>query len=315
MLKVKAFRTSRWLLVGAWVFLAGWAAQMPGAGAPGKDAGETPVLPADAGASGATNPAAVDLLVLIVSEGGGPDRIAFTYDRPVPKQQAQRDLEALAKELGQPVPQAKITTEAIRAAPNSPRMTSVETAFPGLVDRTGGRLPLAPHARTFRRFPRVRVTYFVFGPFKPANPVAIPPGEGVEWTASGQPPVFTFDLRRTASATAQTRPGASPTRLLVLPIVAAVMAGVAVYLAARAKSQSGRPSRSPSLHDRYRPDAAPGNDAGQAPPLPAGALPADAGQTPLPAKMPAKRRSQQALGATSAQEAASCPLTANERER
>lgn len=188
-------------------------------------------------------PGAPDLLVLIVSEGGPKDRISFTYRGAVPADQAKRDLAALARELGQSVPTAKISTEAITKDRSSPRMTSVETAFPGLIDRKGGRLFLEPHARAFSRLSRIRVTYFVFGAFKPGSPMATAPSRGMEISVRAQPPVYTFDLWRSAATVASTRPtGTSRLGLLALPILAALLAGIGVYFGVKSWGERGHGS-------------------------------------------------------------------------
>jgi hypothetical protein len=188
-------------------------------------------------------PGAPDVLILIVSEGGSKDRISFTYRGPVSAEQAKRDLAALAREFGQPVPKAKVTTEAI-TRDGSSRMTSVETEFSGLVDRKNGRLFLEPHARAFRRLSRMRVTYFVFGPFRPGAPMATAPSDGLQLSVHAQPPVFTFDLWRSGGAVAATQKRRPPLELLAVPILAAVAAGVGAYFAVRAwgggRSAGGR---------------------------------------------------------------------------
>jgi hypothetical protein len=194
------------------------------------------------GAHAATPPpGAPDVLVLVVSEGGATDRISFTYKGEVSAEQAKRDLAALARELAQPVPKAKISTESIQKAKSSPRMTSVETSFPGLVDRKNGRLHLEPHARAFRRLSRMRVTYFVFGAFRPGSPMATAPSSGIQLAVRAQPPVFTFDLWRADGAVASVSQGRPSLAWLAIPVVAALAAGIAAYFVVRARERARRP--------------------------------------------------------------------------
>jgi hypothetical protein len=188
-------------------------------------------------------------MVLVVSSGDpAVDQISFTYRKPVSKGEPQRDLASLARALGQPVPAARVTTESIRAAPGSPRMTSVETGFAGLVDRAQGQLRLDPFRDVFARFPHLRVSYFVTGAFQPKPPLAAAPRPGWRQTVNVQGQVITVDVWRdpsaVAGASASRRPGSlsglAPGLWRLLPIalviVAAGLAAAVVYALARGKN-------------------------------------------------------------------------------
>jgi hypothetical protein len=190
----------------------------------------------------------VDVQVIVLAPPSGDTaKLSFTYRSPVGKSEPQRDLAALATALRQPVPKARITTESIRAATTAPRLTSVETSFRGLLDRTNGSARLEPFARVFARFPHVRVTYLVDRAFRLKEPVEDALGAEVGATVSGQAPVINVDLWRGAARPQAALPGRSGARSLALLFVllAAAAAGVAVYILARAWSgRRGIPPRS-----------------------------------------------------------------------
>jgi hypothetical protein len=200
-------------------------------------------LAAPVGAQGrAARPVPVDVQVIVLAPPSGDGtQLSFTYRSPVAKGEPERDLAALAAALRQPVPKARITTESIRAAPKAPGLTSVETSFRGLLDRSKGSASVEPFARVFARFPHVRVTYLVDRAFRLKEPVEDTLGSEVSAAVSGQAPVINVDLWRGAARPQAAMPGRAGARpvvslALLFVLLAAVAAGVAVYILARAWS-------------------------------------------------------------------------------
>jgi hypothetical protein len=84
----------------------------------------------------------------------------------------------------------------------------------------------------------MRVTYFVFGAFRPGSPMATAPSDGLQLSVRAQPPVYTFDLWRTSGAVASTRSRRPLLGLLVIPALG-VVAGIAAFFVARAWTRRG----------------------------------------------------------------------------
>jgi hypothetical protein len=172
----------------------------------------------------------VDVQVIVLSQGApGPEPLSITYRSKLAKGEAERDLKALAQALKQAVPRSRITTEAIERGPKAPRMTSIETTLSGLVDRTNGKLTTESFARTFRRFQRVKVTYFVYGAFQPRgrlDALAVP---DMHVLVRAQAPVYDFDFRHGRKA-----PPPAPPRKPGPPMLTAALGTAVVVLGAAA---------------------------------------------------------------------------------
>jgi hypothetical protein len=208
--------------------------------------------------------APVDVQVIVFSSGAGDEaQLSFTYRSPVTKGEPQRDLAAIARELRQPVPKAQVSTESIRTVVRSPRFTSVETRFRGLMDRAAGSVRVRPFARVFARFPHVRVTYFVDSGFRLKEPVENSLDAGVSATLSGQGPVFNVDLWRGPAAPRAAFPGrgrGAGTLAVIFVLLAAAAAGVTVYLVVRTWSAGRRPARRRPGLDRPTGEPRPADD-------------------------------------------------------
>jgi hypothetical protein len=98
----------------------------------------------------------------------------------------------------------------------------------------------------------MRVTYFVFGTFRPGSPMATAPSDGLQLSVRAQPPVYTFDLWRVSGAVASTKGHRPLLGLFVIPAIA-VAAGIAAYLAVRAWGKRAAGGGSESLARARRP--------------------------------------------------------------
>jgi hypothetical protein len=189
--------------------------------------------------------AVVDAQVLVVSSGKGADQIAITYAGPVAETQAREDLQSLSDALSRPAADVRITTK--RIAARAPQMTSIEAGFPGIVDRAAGKLLVQPFVETFRRYPRIRLTYFIEGTFKLVSPATSMATNDFRLTVDNQGALVNYDVWIRPSDRAARIPaldGPGPwARLLVPGLIAALVAVIAVGVAVSLRLRRSRAGR------------------------------------------------------------------------
>jgi hypothetical protein len=113
----------------------------------------------------------IDVQVVVVSSGSGPDEVSVVYAAPAGKAKQQHSLEAqarrdflqLAAAFGQ-LSLVKVSTAAVakQVAPT----TSAEGKLHRLVNRPAGWLNIGPFLKVFSRYDRLSLTFFVLPPFQ-----------------------------------------------------------------------------------------------------------------------------------------------------
>lgn len=168
-------------------------------------------------------------MVIITSDGRGPDTLGAAYNGKVATAQIQQDFATLAREFGLKPGKAKVS--------NKKGIAGGEVRLTGIVDWNGRAVRLEPILRTYQRYPFLRVVVVFDRPFPLAN-MGEPIREGYRVETRGGGNVIDYWLRRTdgTEATAPT-PVAERSRLpgwfpfLMLGLIAAVVGGGVFWIA------------------------------------------------------------------------------------
>lgn len=133
-------------------------------------------LPKPAASAPAREP--IELKVVVISSGSGPDEVSFVYAAPAKDKKARETIEARARQDFQKLAAAfgqaskvRVSTEAV--ADRVPATTSAEGKLHRLVNRPAGWLNIGPFLKLFARYDRLSLTFFVAPPFQfrgPAGP-------------------------------------------------------------------------------------------------------------------------------------------------
>jgi hypothetical protein len=126
-------------------------------------------------------------MIIITSNGRGPDTLGVAYNSKTGKAQIQQDIDALARELGVKTSKPKIS--------NTQGISGAEVRLSGVVDWSTRTIHLEPILRTFKRFPFLRVAIVFEQPFSLAN-MGEPIREGYRVQTQGGGSVIDYLLRR-----------------------------------------------------------------------------------------------------------------------
>jgi hypothetical protein len=187
----------------------------------------------------------IEVKIVVISSGAGPDEVSFVYAAPAKEKKARQALEARARQDFQALAAAfgqaakvKVSTEAV--AEGVPATTSAEGKLQRLVNRPAGWLNIGPFLKLFSRYDRLSLTFFVAPPFQfrgPAGPFDDP---SMAMTLDTGGNAFTYEVRLkhtegqgAAALPSFDAPAGGLARLgkaayLVVGLMA-VAAGVAVY--------------------------------------------------------------------------------------
>jgi hypothetical protein len=200
-------------------------------------------LPRPAGSAPSRVP--IEVKVVVISSGTGPDEVSFVYAaaakdkeaREALESRARKDFQQLAAAFGQAA-KVKVSTEAV--ADGVPATTSAEGKLHRLVNRPAGWLNIGPFLKLFSRYDRLSLTYFVAPPFQfrgPAGPFD-DPSMAMTLDTGGNAYTYEVRIKHTAGHNVQTlpsfeAPAGGLARLgkaayLVVALMA-LAAGVAVY--------------------------------------------------------------------------------------
>lgn len=143
----------------------------------------------------------VEVKVVVISSGSGPDKVAFVYGTPAKGDPARRSVEAHAREdfqrlaaaVGQPAAAVQIAT--VAEPKQAPPTTSAEGKLSGLVNRPAGWLNIGPFLKVFSRYDRLSLTFFVQPPFQFRGPRGPFDDPTLAMTLDEGGMAYTYDVR------------------------------------------------------------------------------------------------------------------------
>lgn len=155
-------------------------------------------LPGRVGSAPAREP--IEVKVVVISSGAGPDEVSFVYAAPAKDKKARQALEARARQdfqklaaaFGQAA-KAKVSTEAV--AEGVPATTSAEGKLHRLVNRPAGWLNVGPFLKLFSRYDRLSLTFFVAPPFQFRGPAGPFDNPSMSMTLDTGGNAYTYEVR------------------------------------------------------------------------------------------------------------------------
>lgn len=200
-------------------------------------------LPGPAASAPAREP--IEVKVVVISSGSGPDEVSFVYAAPAKDRKAREALETRARQDFQKLAAAfgqtaKVKVSTVAVADGVPATTSAEGKLHRLVNRPAGWLNIGPFLKLFSRYDRLSLTFFVAPPFQFRGPTGPFEDPSMAMTLDTGGSVYTYEVRikRPEGHNVQTlpsfeAPAGGLARLgkagYVVAGLMAVAAGVAVY--------------------------------------------------------------------------------------
>lgn len=197
-----------------------------------------------------------DVLLLVYQRPGLGDQVDVTYAHTVPREQAQRDLQALAQAAGWTVKRSKITDGVPPVQGRSGAMTSASFVVAHAIDDTTHAFPLEALITAFRPYKRLALVFFVASGFQ-FQGLGQYADKNVRVTMEQHGSAYTYQIQILNAGfdrlnLPQPNPGEaranrrSPLLLLLAVLAAAVAAGAVVYFATARLAAPVKPADEPS---------------------------------------------------------------------